>query len=205
MARIVFHPPPVAHRARGACIAAACCAAALAWWWGLADKQPGAGADALRAQPPLAGVAAPAPDAGPAARPASPFGPAPGAAGADEPWIEEIRLRNAGVDVGRLTSTRPQLAEAFLAEAELRARPHGGWEVRDVDPGGVVARLGLRQGDILVTLDSAENASVDEGSMEAVIAQTTLVVDVLRGGRPVRLSADLTRDPHEAVDGHGAR
>lgn len=130
-----------------------------------------------------------APAAAAAQRPLSPFGSGPVAAG-PEP-AADIRERNRGIDARLLTQARPQLAETLLHELELRPEARGGFVVRDVAPGSLVDRLGVRPGDLLFTIDSPENAAVDESSMVALVQQNTIALEVLRAGVAQRLSLDL--------------
>jgi hypothetical protein len=133
-----------------------------------------------------------------AQRPLSPFGSGPVAA-EPEP-AADIRERNRGIDARLLTQARPLLAETLLHELELRAEARGGFVVRDVAPGSLGERLGVRPGDLLFTFDSPENAAVDETSMVALVQQNTIALEVRRAGVTQRLSLDLREE-----GGDGAR
>jgi len=108
----------------------------------------------------------------------------------------------AGTDLGpapeQLSPLRPQSARAFLRQVELAAEPRGGYTVRAVAPGSLYERLGLQAGDWLGGLDTEDSAAVDDGSMVSLIQQATLVLDVRRGGQPLRLTMSLADDPPEA-------
>lgn len=134
-----------------------------------------------------------------AALPASPFGPGAPVT-AEEPFAHEIRERNRAIDIARLTSTRPQLAEMLLEQVELQPQPRGGFVVRDVAAGSLGDRLGLRPGDVLLTIDHPVNAAVDEASLQAVMEQRAIALDVHRDGRPLPLLLALDQEAAREAD-----
>jgi S1-C subfamily serine protease len=62
-------------------------------------------------------------------------------------------------------------------------------------------RLGLRQGDVVLTLDNAVNDAIDEGSLVAVMEQAAIALDVQRDGRALRLLLPLDREERDAAGG----
>lgn len=127
------------------------------------------------------------------ATPASVRQPDP-VARAEEALEGDLRALNRDVNVALLTSRRPRLAEALLREVALQPGARGGFVVRHVQPGSPSARLGLRPGDLLYTLDTAANTAVDEQSMVALTQQTTIEVEVWREGQWVTLVLNLNHD-----------
>jgi len=95
------------------------------------------------------------------------------------------------VEPRQLTTARPQLAAAFLAEVRVHPDPRGGFVVDSVLPESRYERLGLKAGDVVYSIDTPAMSAVDEGSMVALMQQTQLELDVYRNGTQMRLTAAL--------------
>lgn len=107
----------------------------------------------------------------------------------------------------QLSLQRPLAARAFLDAVQLAPHPRGGFQVLAVEPGSRPARMGLRPGDRFTSFDTPLTAQLDEGSMVALMLQTTLELDIFRDGQPMRLQLALDRDdPDDEEDArHAAR
>lgn len=179
---------------------AAACAVVLSWMATLpADGEPPLKVSAVTASVPPTPVLPAEHLQAPAQRPASaalasPFGAGPPAV--DEDSEVELRERNRGIDPARLTAMRPQLAESLLHQVELRPHPRGGFFVGEVAPDSLAARLGLQRGDVLLTIDSPENAAIEE-SPASVLQQTQVALQVTRDGQALQLRAALDSDDHD--------
>ncbi len=104
--------------------------------------------------------------------------------------------RNAKVDVRRLTHSRFMTAQSFLGEVELAPHPRGGFVVQAIVADSLYERAGLRVGDVLYSLDTANSTKINDTSMEEVMRQTHYELDVFRNGTPVQLRYRLpTSDP----------
>lgn len=106
----------------------------------------------------------------------------------------DIRERNRGIDITKLTPTRPRSAEAFLRDVLVKPTPRGGFEIEAVTPGSMYAKLGLQPGDVVFSIDTPKMAAVDENSMVALIAMTEVELDIFRNGQQLRLKHALNVD-----------
>jgi Do/DeqQ family serine protease len=99
----------------------------------------------------------------------------------------EVRRGQLGVTLQDLT---PDLAEAF----GLRQR--GGTVVARVSPDSAAERAGLRPGDVIVELDGqpVTRSSDLRNAVGLLRAGTRIRLDILRGGKPLEISAVVT-DP----------
>jgi hypothetical protein len=98
-----------------------------------------------------------------------------------------------------LSALHPVLAEHFLKDVRLQRSPHGGAEVLSVARGSLYARMGLRAGDRVYTLDSEANAGVDDHSMVSLMQMSTLELAVVRAGHPITLRLALNDDTEYAA------
>ncbi|MFL6652821.1 MAG: hypothetical protein ACJ8J7_16225, partial [Sulfurifustaceae bacterium] len=73
----------------------------------------------------------------------------------------------------------------------LAPDPRGGFVVKEVTPGSVYEQMGLRVGDILYSIDTPANRDIDESSMEFMIRQVELQLEVYRNGNFVLLRRAL--------------
>lgn len=112
----------------------------------------------------------------------------------DEVAADDFAARNAGVEVARLTASRPLAARSFLSEVLLAPGSQAGFVVAEVLPESRFERMGLRPGDVIYSLDTPRMASVDENSMIALIQQTDLELEVYRNGTLTRLHTSLATD-----------
>lgn len=141
--------------------------------------------------PPAMGVA---PAQGRDNRGASPTpAPHPGAG------LNAPRLPAPPITAQELSALHPVLAEHFLKDVQLKRSPQGGGEVLSVARGSLYARLGLRAGDRVYTLDSEANAGVDDHSMVSLMQMSTLELAVVRAGHPITLRLALNDDTEYAV------
>jgi len=98
------------------------------------------------------------------------------------------------IEPNRLSAVHPQTAAQFLRQVRVLPSERGGFEVQAVAPETVYARLGLRPGDRVYTLDTESNLDVDETSMISLMLVTTVELDVVRDGQPLRLRVALNED-----------
>ncbi|MEY4562497.1 MAG: hypothetical protein RLZZ618_1774 [Pseudomonadota bacterium] len=125
----------------------------------------------------------------------------PPASPADAPTTDtsdDFATRNAGIEVNRLTLSRPVSARSFLNEVVLTPSPKGGFVVTEVLPDSSYERMGVRPGDVIYSLDSPTMKPVDESSMVALIGQSELELEVYRNGLATRLHLNLASPPEEA-------
>lgn len=99
-----------------------------------------------------------------------------------------------------LSPGRPLAAAAFLEEVQLAPHPRGGFVVLAVLADSRPARMGLRPGDRLYSLDTPRMAAIDEQSMVALMLQTELELDIYRDGVPMRLALALNHDEADDDD-----
>ncbi|AKJ31866.1 PDZ domain-containing protein [Caldimonas brevitalea] len=114
----------------------------------------------------------------------------------EAPW----RQTNPLVEPEMLTVRRFLAAQEFLREVPLQPSGPGAYTVRSVPPNSVYARLGLRPGDVIHSLDTSHDTNVGDGSLDDVMQQTTMEMQVQRAGRAVTLRLRL--DVEDGV-GHG--
>ena len=107
---------------------------------------------------------------------------------------EPIPPEAPAVEPRQLTTARPQMAAAFLAEVQVHPDPRGGFVVDSVLPESRYERLGLKAGDVVYSIDTPAMSAIDEGSMVALMQQTHLELDVVRHGTQMRLTAALNVD-----------
>lgn len=93
-----------------------------------------------------------------------------------------------------LSALHPVLAQHFLADVQVQRSPQGGADVLAVARGSLYARLGLRAGDRVYTLDSGANAGVDDESMVSLMQMSSLELSVVRAGHPLTLRLALNDD-----------
>ena len=141
--------------------------------------------------PPLHGRAEPA---RPADEDERNTGPASGQA-AEAPLADDYAARNAGIDLRRLSATRPMAARSFLSEVLLAPGAGTAFVVAEVLPESRFERMGLKPGDVIYTLDTPKMALVDENSMVALMQQTELELEVYRKGTLTRLHTALNTSP----------
>jgi len=98
------------------------------------------------------------------------------------------------IEPHRLSAVHPQTAAQFLRQVRVLPSERGGFEVKAVAPETVYARLGLLPGDRVYTLDTESNLDVDETSMISLMLVTTVELDVVRDGQPLRLRLALNED-----------
>ena len=114
----------------------------------------------------------------------------PGAAAAPQPIVQSAGDRQI-VDRRQLQQQlgRPE----FLGQAVIVPSPGGGFLVREMQPGSLYEKLGLRPGDVIRTVNGQPVSSMDDvmrlyqqfGSADRVL------VDVQRGGRNETLYYDM--------------
>lgn len=104
-----------------------------------------------------------------------------------EKIVEGYKEMNPDIDPTLLSRNRIALAKDFLSEVKLARNPRGGFVVEQVEPRSMYGKLGLRPGDVVFSIDTPETAAVDESSMESVMSQTTIELEVLRDGNFVLL------------------
>ncbi len=112
------------------------------------------------------------------------------AAAPPQPMVQSTGDRRI-VDRGQLQQQlgRPE----FLGQAVIVPSPGGGFLVREMQPGSLYEKLGLRPGDVIRTVNGQAVSSMDDvmrlyqqfGSAERVL------VDVQRGGRSETLYYDM--------------
>lgn len=134
-----------------------------------------------------------------AARMAAPLSPAPVVHTTRAPAADtDYATRNAHVDVRQLTASRPLAARSFLNEVLLAPGAHGSYTVAEVLPDSRYERLGLRPGDVIYSLDTPKMAAVDESSMESLMCQSEIELDVYRQGTLTRLQHSLASTDEQA-------
>lgn len=185
---------PGPHRATVALaiVAAAALGVAAAQWLATPAAPP---APTVRAGAPAAAhaaAAAPMPEpmpmpARPADAPAPRPVPAAPARPPEAPWHE----RNPDIEPRMLTIHRLRTAEALLREVALRPNGRGGYVVMQVPADSPWARLGLREGDVLYSIDTEANALDDEDSLLAAMQRTRLEMQIYRQQQPLLLSLRL--------------
>ncbi|MFL6655900.1 MAG: type II secretion system protein N [Sulfurifustis sp.] len=104
---------------------------------------------------------------------------------------EGYKEKNPNIDPASLTLKRTTAAKEFLREVALAPDPRGGFVVKEVTPGSVYEMMGLRAGDILYSIDTPANRDIDESSMESMIRQVELQLEVYRNGNFVLLRRAL--------------
>ncbi|MFL6623717.1 MAG: type II secretion system protein N [Sulfurifustis sp.] len=104
---------------------------------------------------------------------------------------EGYKEKNPNIDPASLTIKRITAAKEFLREVVLAPDPRGGFVVKEVTPGSVYEQMGLRVGDILYSIDTPANRDIDESSMEFMIRQVELQLEVYRNGNFVLLRRAL--------------
>ncbi|HSI49501.1 MAG TPA: hypothetical protein VLA61_14605 [Ideonella sp.] len=109
------------------------------------------------------------------------------------------QLGDMPIEPIRLSAVHPQTAAHFLRQVRVLPSERGGFEVQAVAPETLYARLGLRPGDRVYTLDTESNLDVDENSMISLMLVTTVELDVVRDGQPLRLRLALNEE--DAPDG----
>lgn len=99
--------------------------------------------------------------------------------------------KNPNIDPAALTLKRIAAAKEFLRDVVLAPDPRGGFVVKEVTPGSVYQTMGLREGDVLYSIDTPANRDIDESSMESMIRQVELQLEVYRNGNFVLLKRAL--------------
>lgn len=115
-----------------------------------------------------------------AAAPPQPAGP-----------VEGYKEINPDVDPTVLTTNRILAAKDFLGKVRLAPNPRGGFVVEQVERNSLYDKLGVRPGDVIYSIDTPATANIDESSMESVMMQTELQLEVYRNGRRVLLRQRL--------------
>jgi hypothetical protein len=111
--------------------------------------------------------------------------------GQDDEQDDDYATRNAGVDVRRLTLLRHQTARSFLSDVLLAPGAQSGFVVAEVQPESLYARMGLKPGDVVYTLDTPGTPEIDETSMVALMQRSELSLEVYRNGTLTRLHTHL--------------
>lgn len=181
---------PVPARRGGALAAGLALGAAAAVAVGLWLAEPPAASGVVLAPWPPAPATALAPALGRDSH-AAPPAPAP-RPGAGLPAAASLPA--APVAAHELSATHPVLAGHFLKNVRVQRSPEGGAEVLSVARGSLYARLGLRAGDRVYTLDSEANAGVDDHTMVSLMQMSMLELAVVRAGHPLTLRLALNDD-----------
>jgi general secretion pathway protein C len=95
---------------------------------------------------------------------------------------EGYQQKNPDIDPESLTLNRIVSAQEFLRDVKVARHPRGGYVIEEVEPDSVYQKLGLRAGDVIHNVDTADNKNIDETPMEAAMNRRELQLEVYRNG-----------------------
>lgn len=133
--------------------------------------------------------------------PPPPPAPAPEPEAAPRPMIGYPGVRRMGAN--SFTLDRPTLNNSLQNMAQLftqiRAMPNfqdgktKGFKLSEIQPGSIFQQMGLRDGDVLTTVEGQELSDPSQALMllNTLRDKESIGISVIRGGRPMQLQYDI--------------
>jgi general secretion pathway protein C len=134
----------------------------------------------------------PAASGAPAVLPTAPVAP-PTMPAITAPGLQ--RLSNNTFAVQREQVTKQVSNPDVLKQALIVPNPGGGFQVRDIQPGSVYEQLGLRQGDVIRTVNGQQINRVEDVmklyQQYKTSGTASITLDISRAGRPQQLTYNM--------------